>query len=288
MERDPRGGSGFADLLGGQAVHLERASLGRVERDPGAGELGPQPLELGRADDHDLLRGARHEVVDARVGDQLAAADHDQVVGGKRHLGHEVGGDEDGAALGGKSLEQVAHPVDAFRVEAVDGLVEHDRLRVAEERGRDAEPLAHAERELARSLPRDLVQADEVDHVGDSALRDPVRLREREQMVVGVAAGVDGARLEERPDLVERGGMVSIVAPVDGDVAARRGVEAEDQAHRRRLAGAVRAEEARHDPRLDREAQAVDGPLLSVVLRELARLDHSLNVAPLGELQVRM
>ena len=104
---------------GGQPVHLERAALGVGERDARADELGPQPLELGRADDHDLLRGARDEVVDARVGDQLAAADHDQVVGGERHLAHQVGGDEDRAALGGEPLEQVPHPVDALRVEAV-------------------------------------------------------------------------------------------------------------------------------------------------------------------------
>ena len=245
VERDPGGGRRVADLLRGQSVDFERAALGVGECDTRAGELDPQPLELGRADDHDLLRSARDEVVDARVGDQLAAADHDQVVGGERHLAHEVGGDEDRAALGREPLEEVAHPVDALRVEAVDRLVEHHRLRVAEERLRDAEALAHAERELAGALARHLVQADEVDDLRDATLRDPVRLGEREEVVVRRPAGVDGARLEQRADLVQRRGVLAVVAAVDGDVAARRRVEAEDQAHRRRLAGAVRPEEAR-------------------------------------------
>ena len=126
----------------------------------------------------------------------------------------------------GEALEEVADPVDALRVEAVDRLVEEHGLRVAEERGGDAEPLSHPERELARALPRDVVEPDEVDHLVDAPLRIAVRLREREEVVVGRAAGVDGARLEQRADLAQRRRMVAVVAAVDGDVAlasARRG-----------------------------------------------------------------
>ena len=104
--------------------------------------------------------------------------------------------------------------MDAFRVEAVDGLVEHHRLRIAEERSRDAEPLPHAERELSGALLRHLAQADEVDQLLDAPPRDPVRLREREQMVVRRTAGVNGARLEQRADLVQRRGVVAVVLPV--------------------------------------------------------------------------
>ena len=50
--------------------------------------------------------------------------------------------------------------------------------RVAEQRRGDAEPLAHAERELAGALARDVVQADQVEHLVDPAARDAVRLRE--------------------------------------------------------------------------------------------------------------
>ena len=46
-----------------------------------------------------------------------------------------------------------AHPHDALGVQAVERLVEHQHRRVAEQRGGDAEPLAHAERVAARLAP---------------------------------------------------------------------------------------------------------------------------------------
>ena len=118
------------------------------------------------------------------------------------------------------------------------------------------------------------LQADEVDQLVDAATRDAVRLREREQVVVGGAAGVHRARLEQRADLVQRRGVVAVVLAVDGDVARRRRVEPEDQPHRRRLAGSVRPEEPRHDARPDREVEPVDGPLVAVVLRQRPRNNH--------------
>ena len=45
--------------------------------------------------------------------------------------------------------EQVPHPADAGRVEAVGGLVEDQHAGVADQRGGDAEPLAHPERVVA-------------------------------------------------------------------------------------------------------------------------------------------
>ena len=88
VERDSRVGGGVADLFGGQPVHLERTPLGVCERDAWPDKRFAEPLQLGRAHEYDLLRRARDEVVDARVRDQLAAADHDQVVGRERHLAH--------------------------------------------------------------------------------------------------------------------------------------------------------------------------------------------------------
>ena len=84
-----------------------------------------------------------------------AAAEHDEVVGGQRHLAHQVRGEEHGAALGGQAAHEVADPQHALGVEAVDRLVEDERGRVAEQRGGDAEALAHAEREAADALAGD-------------------------------------------------------------------------------------------------------------------------------------
>jgi hypothetical protein len=145
VQHDPVRGGGLSDLHGGQSADLEHARLAALDRDVRAEHELAQPHRLRRACAYEAARRAVDELVDARVRDQAAAPDHDQVVGGERHLAHQVRRDEDGAAFRGKRLEQVPDPVDAFRVEPVHRLVEEQRPRIAEERGRDPEPLAHAE-----------------------------------------------------------------------------------------------------------------------------------------------
>ena len=83
-----------------------------------------------------------------------ALAEHDEVVGGHGHLAHQVRREEDRATLGGEVPHELPHPEHALGVEAVDGLVEEERRRVAEHGRGDAEALAHAEREAADALAR--------------------------------------------------------------------------------------------------------------------------------------
>ena len=104
-------------------------------------------------------------------------------------------------------------------------------------------------------LSRDVVQADQVDHLvapGASGSRASARARaggcRRERPVCTERAS------SSAPTSCSGAAVLAVVLAVDGDVARGRRVEAEDQPHRRRLAGAVRAEEAGHDARLDREA----------------------------------
>ena len=119
-----------------------------------------------------------------------------------------------------------------------------------------------------------VVQPDEVDHLVDAALGMPCVCASASRWLYAERPGVDGARLEQRADLVQRRGVVAVGLAVDGHVARGRRVEAEDQPHRRRLPGAVRAEEAGHDPGLDGEGELVDGALVAVVLRQAVGLDH--------------
>ena len=67
--------------------------------------------------------------------------------------------------------QQLAHPADALGVQAVDRLVEQQDVGVAEQRGRDAEPLAHAEREAAHPVVGDGLETDQLDHLVDPARR---------------------------------------------------------------------------------------------------------------------
>src|SRR6266480_3760528 len=93
-------------------------------------------------------------------------------------------------------------------------------------------------------------------------------------MVVRGASGVDGTSLEQRADLVQRRRVIAVVLAVDRRVAAAGGVEAEDQADRRGLPGPVRTEKPGHDTGTDSEGEIVDGPLVTVVLRQVSGLDH--------------
>jgi hypothetical protein len=106
-----------------------------------------------------------------------------------------------------------------------------------------------------------------------------VRSRQREQVVVRRTSRVNRPRLEQRANLVQRRLVIPIVLAVYGYVAVGRRVQPEDQPHRRRLTRPVRPEEARHDTGPNRECQAVDGTLVTVILCQAPRLDHLLNLA---------
>ena len=114
-------------------------------------QLG-QPGRVRRAHPDRLVGAAGDHVLGGGLDDQLAPADHDQVVGGDRHLVHQVAGYQDGPALGGQLLHQVPDPQHALGVQPVHRLVQQQHLRVAEQGRGDAEPLAHAEGEAARPL----------------------------------------------------------------------------------------------------------------------------------------
>ena len=185
-----------------------------------------------------------------------------------------MAGDEDGAPLVGEPPQQRADPQDAVEVEAVDRLVEQEHLRVAEQRGGDAEPLPHAERVPLDPTAGGAGEADLLEHLVDAADADAVGPGGDAQVVAAPAAGVHGARVEQGADLAQRLGEGADGAAEHERLAGGRPVEAEDHPHGGRLAGAVRAEEAGDLPGLDVEAEVVDGDDVAVALGEAADGDH--------------
>ena len=107
------------------------------------------------------------------------------MLGGEGHLAHEVRREEHGAPLGREPRQQRADPQDALWVEAVDGLVEDERLGVTEEGRGDAQTLAHTEGEPAGALVGDVAQAHEVDDLLDATATDPGGGRHDAQVVGG-------------------------------------------------------------------------------------------------------
>ena len=120
-------------------------------------------------------------------GDQPAVADDDDVVRGQGHLAHQVAGDQDGPAFEGQGLQELADPEDAFGIEPVDRLVEDQDGGVAEERGGDAESLAHSQGEATGPLGP-AGQADGVKDLIDAAGRDLVGRSQPGQVVARGAA----------------------------------------------------------------------------------------------------
>ena len=179
-----------------------------------------------------------------RAGFQHAPlTDDHQIVGGERHLAHQVRAEQHGATLAGVIAAQFAHPFDALGVEAVDWLVQHEVLRVAQQRARNRQALAHAERELAGLAALHRAQAGHVDHFIDAAFGDVIGVRERAQVVVGGAGLVRRLGVEHRADGLHRRAQRDVSLAVDERLAGVGVDEAQRGAHRGGFARAVGAQE---------------------------------------------
>jgi hypothetical protein len=90
------------DLGGGEPGHLQQAVRDRCRRAARSGHRRAQGERYRGADGDRELAAALDKRSSRAVGDELALADDDEVVGGVFHLAHQVAGDEHGAAFGGE------------------------------------------------------------------------------------------------------------------------------------------------------------------------------------------
>lgn len=241
----------LTELLAGGAVDLQHAAP-RLDRDDARlVQHIAQPFLLRGAHAYVTARVLVDEVGHRGVGEQSALADDDQVFCGEGHFAHQMRGDEDRPAFRRERLHQIANPVNSLGVQTIDGFVEHQNLGITEQRGRDSEPLPHTERERLGLLLRHRAQADGVENLRDTALRDAIALRETEQIVVRAAAAVHGLGVEQRADVLQGFRQLAVVLAVDPHRSARRVVEIEHHPHRGGLARPVRAQKTRHHSRPD-------------------------------------
>ena len=206
-------------------------------------------------------------------------------------LAHEVARDEDGPALGRERPKEPADPHDALGVQAVDRLIQDQGRRISEERRGDAEPLGHPERVAAGASATDTREPDELEDLVDARSGDIVALRQPQEVVAGPTPRVRGGRVQERPDLMEGEELVPVrFAAHRRHPRVGRG-QPKDQAHRRALAGAVRADEAGHATGGDREGQVIDRDRGAVPFREASNLDrfvHATNVRGSDRLSITL
>ena len=155
-------------------------------------------------------------------------------------------GDEDRAALGRQRLHQIADPEDALGVETVDRLVEEQHLRVAEQRGGDAEALPHAEREALGAPLGDVLQTDDAQHLVHPAGRDartagPAHSR----WLRALPPAVHRLGVQQRAHLARCVRQLPVGVAADRHVARGGPVQAEDHPHGRGLARPVRTRGSR-------------------------------------------
>jgi hypothetical protein len=188
---------------------------------------------------------------------------------------------EDRLPLRGRLTDEIAEPDDAFGVESVEWLVEHEDRRVAEQGGRQTRALGNAEREGSRRVARELAGPDGLTRLADSATVDTVAPREGGQILGGAAGRLRYPGLEERAHMPRRGAAVGVRATIDSNRARCRTREAEDHSQRRGLACVGSAQDAGDVSRLQRERRSVDCCDPAETRRETPRVMELIESPPL-------
>ena len=200
-------------------------------------------------------------------------ADDDHLAGHRLDLVEHVAGDEHAAALVAELADELDQVGAGDRVGAAQRLVEEDERRVVGDRLGDLRPLPHAAAHLPHALAGVGLHADAAERPrrplarldGAKALEAGEGGDEVEAAHVLVEAILLGAEAEVAEDL---GALEGIAAP-EPDIAGVGPELAGDQLDHRRLAGAVRAEEADH-PGVELEVELVEGAHLAEELADAA------------------
>jgi len=111
------------------------------------------------------------------------ARDHGQLAAQLLHLDHQVGGEQDGQALGGEVAHEPPHVAHATGVEAVGRLVEQQQPGPAQQRAGQPQPLAHALGVATDLVVTAAVELDDLEHLLDP-LVVPTAVEGRQQVQV--------------------------------------------------------------------------------------------------------
>src|SRR6266700_6582373 len=177
----------------------------------------------------------------------------------RRHRRRPRRGAQPDPALGGQRPQQLAHPHDALRVQAVERLVQQQHRRVAQQRRRDPQPLRHAQREAPGLAPGHRRQAGPLEHRIDPPGGQALGVGQPQQVVAGGAARLQRGGVQQRPDVGQRVPQGPVRPPADQRAALLGRVQAQDHPHGGGLPGTVGADKAGDLPRLDGERHPVQG-----------------------------
>ncbi len=250
-----------------------RAGVGRILR-PGLGRL-----EMGDEGRLQALGALPRDHRAGRVGDEHPAGMHQRDAVAALRLVHEVGRDEDRHAVRARQVhEDAPERVARHRVDARGRLVEDQHLRLVDHRHGERQALAVAQRQRVGIGVAGLREVEARHHLLDArpdrgsgtwnSRACSSRFCSHRQLAVEREALRHVADAPARLEVVR----LDLAAEQPGLPLARR-QEPGQHLHRRRLAAAVRAEEAEDLAAADAERGVVDGREVAEPHRQVLRLD---------------
>ena len=215
----------------------------------------------------------------APVRSSASGVEDDDGVAGPLDVAHQVRRDDDAdAELAADAPDQLEHVAAAHRVEPGGRLVEERQHRIVNERLGQLHPLLHPGRVGPHGPVALLEQPDVAEDVGRAQAggraREPADLRQVGEKLGSRDRTWEAVVLGCVPD---PGAVLGRASRVGAEHFDRAGVgvdQAHEQLQRRRLAGAVGAEQP-CDPGLDLEADVVQRPDGAVRLRQTPSVDES-------------
>ncbi len=254
-------------------------------RDPRDGGADGDRVGLDERHAHGVAVERALQLFGRALHDRATAVDDQQLVGEAVGLLHVVGGEHHGERLLARQPADLGpHRGARLGIEAGRRLVEEQHRRPVHERGRDIQPAAHAARERADRATRCIAQPEVVEQphgarsgVGGRGAAQPggdlevLARREHAGRCSSPARRSRSTRARRRP-------RARTSCPATRAVPRGRRRQRREDLGGRRLAGAVRAEEAEHAALGHGEAQSVDGadlgPAAAVDLDEVVGDDR--------------
>ena len=270
-------------LHGGQPAVVDHLEVGDLEQ-----RLARLGRLLGDAEEHVAPdHHARERLLGRALGrhrlDLLAAPQHAHAVGDVEHLAELVGDEDDRLALRGQRAQDPEQLLRLLRGQHRGRLVEDQHVGAAVERAQDLDALLGADRDVGH--PRVGVDR-EPEAVGELAHAPGRRLRVQQQPLARLVGEDDVLRHRHHRDeheVLEHHADPELDGPrrrVDHDrlavqvhLALVRAVEPVEDAHQRRLAGAVLAQ------------QGVDLALAQVEIDAVVRDDRAESLGDAPELE---
>jgi len=218
------------------------------------------------------------DLVDRARGHQASFVDHADLVA--QPLGHveNVGGEEDGEALGHQRAEKVRDGLHRNRIDAVQGLVEEEHAGFMDESAGERELFLHAQGVLEDGLGPRLGEVEVVEKLlgpppglGGRKSLDPAD--EEESLLAGEPAEEGEIVGHETNAALDRHRVGVDRLAEDQDLAARGFEQAGEHPERRALAGAVRAKERIENPGAHGDREVPHRGLVFVGLDQMTGLD---------------